>query len=131
MRDKMVKVAVLDLNGSENWNRWIVGTPPDVPKSSLFYSEQVQMAFVNNPEKEEFLKIQVEHYHTPPIEEFILVLQGTLTVKVEDSIILLKPMQLLAFPPYKRHTIADCTSPLRYLLIRTPISTEKTKVVTK
>jgi mannose-6-phosphate isomerase-like protein (cupin superfamily) len=127
----MVKVAVLDLNGSENWNRWIVGTPPDVPKSSLFYSEQVQMAFVNNPEKEEFLKIQVEHYHTPPIEEFILVLQGTLTVKVEDSIILLKPMQLLAFPPYKRHTIADCTSPLRYLLIRTPISTEKTKVVTK
>jgi len=131
VRDKMVKVAVLDLNGSENWNRWIVGTPPDVPKSSLFYSEQVQMAFVNNPEKEEFLKIQVEHYHTPPIEEFILVLQGTLTVKVEDSIILLKPMQLLAFPPYKRHTIADCTSPLRYLLIRTPISTEKTKVVTK
>ena len=127
----MVKVAVLDLNDQKNWNRWIVGTPDDVPKSSSFYSEQIQIVFVNNPERENFLKIQVEHYHTPPIEEYFLVLQGTLKVKIEDTTITLKPMQLLAVPPNKSHTIIDYSPPLQYFLIRAPISTQKTKVVTE
>jgi mannose-6-phosphate isomerase-like protein (cupin superfamily) len=127
----MVKVAVLDLNDQKNWNRWIVGTPDDAPKSSPFYSEQIQIVFVSNPERENFLKIQVEHYHTPPIEEYFLVLQGTLKVEIEDTTITLKPMQLLAIPPNKSHTIIDYSPLLQYFLIRAPISTQKTKVVTE
>jgi mannose-6-phosphate isomerase-like protein (cupin superfamily) len=127
----MVEVAVLDLKNQENWNRWIIGTPPAVSEKSPFHSEQIQIAFVNNPKKEDFLKIQVEHYHTSPIEEYFLVLQGTLKVKVEDTLIILKPMQLLAVPPNKRHTITDYSPPLQYFLIRAPISIEKTKIVTE
>jgi len=127
----MVKVAVLDFNDQKNWNRWVIGTPHDVPRSSPFYSEQIQIAFVNNPEREDFLKIQVEHYHTSPIEEYFLVLQGALKVKVENTIIIVKPMQLLAVPPNKRHTIIGYSPPLRYFLIRAPISTEKTKIITE
>jgi mannose-6-phosphate isomerase-like protein (cupin superfamily) len=124
----MVKVAVLDLSDQKNWNRWVIGTPSDVPRSSPSYSEQVQIAFVNSPERGGFLKMQVEHYHTSPIEEYFLVLQGTLKVKVEDTMITLKPMQLLAVPPNKRHKITDHYPPLRYFLVRAPISVEKTKV---
>ena len=124
----MVEVAVLDLNVPKNRNRWIVGTPNDVSKSSPFYSEQMQIAYVNNPEREWFFKMQKEHWHTPPIEEYYLVLQGTLKVKVEDSVIVLKPMQLLVVPPNKCHTITDFSSPLQYFLIRNSISGEKTKV---
>jgi hypothetical protein len=57
----MVEVAVLDLKNQENWNRWIVGTPPAISETSQFHSEQIQIAFVNNPEKEDFLKLQAEH----------------------------------------------------------------------
>ena len=124
----MVKVAVLDLNDPKNRNRWIVGTPNQVPKSSPFYSEQIQIAYVNNPEREWFFNMQKEHLHTPPIEEYYLVLRGTLKVKVEDTVIVLKPMQLLTVPPNKRHTIIDYSSPLQYFLIRNSISGEKTKV---
>jgi mannose-6-phosphate isomerase-like protein (cupin superfamily) len=127
----MVKVAVLDLDDPKEWNRWVIGTPSDVPKSSPFYSEQIQVAYVNNPKREDFFKMQVEHYHTPPIEEYFLVLRGTLKVKVEDTIIVLKPMQLLAVPPNRRHTILDYSPPLQYFLIRAPISSEKTKIVTE
>jgi mannose-6-phosphate isomerase-like protein (cupin superfamily) len=130
-RHFMVKVAVLNFDDPEKWNRWIVGTPSEVPKSSPFYSEQLQMAYVNNPDRREFLKRQVEHYHIPPIEEYYLVLQGTLKVRVENRVIVLKPMQLLAVPPNKRHTIIDYSSPLQYFVIRAPISSEKTKIKTK
>lgn len=124
----MVKIGVLDLNDPKKWNRWIVGTPEDVPKTSRFYSEQIQIAYVNNPEREWFLRMQKEHWHTPPIEEYFLVLQGTLKVKVEDTVIVLKPKQLLAVPPNKSHTIIDYSPPLQYFLIRSPISSEETKV---
>lgn len=66
--------------------------------------------------------MQKEHWHTPPIEEYYLVLRGTLKVKVEDSVFVLKPMQLLAVPPNKRHTIIDYSPPLQYFLIRNTIS---------
>lgn len=124
----MVRVAVLDLNEPRNRNRWIVGVPNDVSKSSPFYSEQIQIAYVNNPEREWFFKMQKEHWHTPPIEEYYLVLRGILKVKVEDAVIVLEPMQLLAVPPNKRHTIIDYSSPLQYFLIRNAISGEITKV---
>lgn len=127
----MVKVAILNLNDPKNQNRWIIGGPPDVPRTSSSYSDQVQIAFVNNPNREDFMKMQVEHYHTPPIEEYFLVLQGTLKVKIEDTTITIKPMQLLTVPPNKRHTILDYSPPLQYFLIRAPISTQKTKIITE
>lgn len=129
--EAMVKTAIQDLKDPKNQNRWIVGGPPDVPESSSSHSKQIQVAFVNNPNREDFMKLQVEHYHTPPIEEYFLMLQGTLKVKIEDATVTLAPMQLLMIPPKKRHTIIDYTPPLQYFLIRAPISTTKTKVVTK
>jgi mannose-6-phosphate isomerase-like protein (cupin superfamily) len=125
----MVKVAVLDLNDPKNWNHWIIGTPTEVPESSPFYSEQIQIAHVKNLEKG-ILEKEPEHYHSPPIEEFYLVLQGILKVKVEDNIIVLKPKQILAIPPNKRHKILNYSLPIQFFTIRAPISTEKTKIKT-
>lgn len=125
----MVKVAVLDLNDPKNWNHWIIGTPTEVPESSPFYSEQIQIAHVKNLEKG-ILEKEPEHYHSPPIEEFYLVLRGILKVKVEDNIIVLKPKQILAIPPNKRHKILNYSLPIQFFTIRAPISTEKTKIKT-
>jgi len=125
----MVKVALLELKDPKNRNRWIIGTPTQVPKSSPFYSKQIQIAYVKNPEKG-IIEKEPEHYHTPPIEEFYLILQGALKVKVEDNIIVLKSKQILAIPPNKRHKILDYSLPLQFFTIRAPISTEKTKIET-
>jgi len=123
----MVKVAVLDLNDPKNWNRWVIGMPEQVPKSSPFYSEQIQIAYVKNPKKG-LLEKGVEHWHKSPIEEYYLVFQGTLKVKVEDTVFVLEPMQILAIPPNKRHKIFDYSFPVQFFTIRAPISSEKTKI---
>jgi mannose-6-phosphate isomerase-like protein (cupin superfamily) len=124
----MIPIAVLDLNKPDAWNRWIVGTPEDVPASSPFFSEQIQIAFVNNPEKSEFRKRETEHSHAPPIEEYYLVLKGTLKIKVENKTITLRPMQILKVPPLKRHKIIHYSLPVRWIIIRAPISTPQTKM---
>jgi len=123
----MVKVALLNLEAPKNRNRWIIGTPEDIPKTSPFYSEQIQIAYVKNPRKG-LLEKGGEHSHTPPIEEYYLVLEGTLTVKVENKEITIKPNQILSIPPEKRHKITNYTLPLRCFTIRAPISTQKTKI---
>jgi len=123
----MVKVALLDLKDPKNRNRWIIGTPKDVPKTSPFYSEQIQIAYVKNPQKG-LLEKEEEHSHTPPIEEYYLILEGTLTVRVEDKEITIKPNQILTIPPEKRHKITNYTLPLQFFTIRAPISTKKTKM---
>ena len=125
---KMVKVAVLDLKNSKNWNHWVIGTPDEVPKSSPFYSEQIQVRYDKSVEKEGNLQNEVEHSHTPPIEEYYFVLQGMLRVKVEDEVIDVKPMQILAVPPNKRHRVVDQSSPTEFLVFRAPISSGKTKI---
>jgi len=123
----MVKIALLNLEAPKNRNRWIIGTPEDIPKTSPFYSEQIQIAYVKNPRKG-LLEKGEEHSHKPPIEEYYLVLEGTLTVKVEDKEITIKPNQILTIPPKKRHKITNYTLPLRCFTIRAPISTQKTKI---
>jgi mannose-6-phosphate isomerase-like protein (cupin superfamily) len=125
----MVKVAILNLRNPENINRWIIGGPPQVPKTSPFHSEQIQIAYVKNIQKG-ILEKEPEHYHTSPIEEFYLVLKGTLKVKVEENTITVKPMQILAIPPKTRHKIINHSQKLQYFTIRAPISTEKTKIET-
>jgi mannose-6-phosphate isomerase-like protein (cupin superfamily) len=126
----MVLVAVLNLNDPNTWNRWIVGTPEDVSESSPFYSEQIQIAFVNNPERG-LLEKGKEHCHKPPIEEYYLVLEGTLKVKVQNETITLKPMQILKVPPMTQQKIIDYSIPIRFFTIRAPISTGKTKIASK
>jgi mannose-6-phosphate isomerase-like protein (cupin superfamily) len=123
----MVKVALLDLKDPKNRNRWIIGTLEDVLKTSPFYSEQIQIAYVKNPQKG-VLNKEPEHYHTSPIEEFYLVLKGTLKAKVENDVITIKSMQILAIPPETRHKIVSHSQHLQYFTIRAPISTEKTKI---
>jgi mannose-6-phosphate isomerase-like protein (cupin superfamily) len=128
--DNMVSVAVLNLNDPNTWNRWIVGTPEDVSESSPFYSEQIQIAFVNNPERG-LLEKGKEHCHKPPIEEYYLVLEGTLKVKVQKETFTLMPMQILKVPPMKRHKIIDYSIPIRFFTIRAPISMRETKIASK
>jgi mannose-6-phosphate isomerase-like protein (cupin superfamily) len=123
----MVKVAVLNLKEAVNMNRWIVGGSPEVPENSPFQSKQIQIAYVKNIQ-EGILNKEPEHYHTPPIEEFYLVLRGTLKVKVENTTITVKPMQILAIPPKTRHKIVKHSKRLQYFTIRAPISTRKTKI---
>ena len=118
---------VKDLNDPNNWNHWIVGTLDDVPVSSPFYSEQIQIAYVNNPEKG-LLEKGKEHLHKPPIEEYYLVLEGTLKVEVENEIINVKSMQILKVPPMKRHKVTGYSLPLRFFTIRAPISKAENRI---
>ena len=126
----MVDVAVLDLKDPKRWNHWVIGTPEEVPKTSPFYSEQLQVRYNKNLEKTETLRDEVEHWHTPPIEEYYFVLNGTLKIKVEDDIIEVEPMQILAVPPNKRHRVVDQSFPSEILVFRAPISSRKTKIET-
>jgi mannose-6-phosphate isomerase-like protein (cupin superfamily) len=126
----MVKVAVLDLKDPKRWNRWVIGTPEEVPKTSPFYSDQLQIRYNKSLEKEDTLQDEVEHWHTPPIEEFYLVLQGTLKVEMEGDVIEIGPMQILAVPPNKRHRVVDQSFPSESLVFRAPISSRRTKVET-
>jgi len=123
----MVKTSVLDLNDPKKRNRWIIGTPPQVTKSSPFYSNQIQIAHVKNHNTKASLEKEEEHSHTPPIEEYYFVLQGTLKIKADTTLINLKPMQILPIPPNIRHRVLDCSLPSEYLVIRAPISNEKNK----
>ena len=124
----MVKVAVLDLTDSTKWNHWVIGTPDEVPKSSPFYSEQLQVRYNKSIENEDMLQNEVEHSHTPPIEEYYFVLQGMLRVKVEDEVIDVKPMRILAVPPNEPHRVVYQSSPAEFLVFRAPISSGKTKI---
>lgn len=123
---KMVKASILNLNSPENMNRGIIGGPPQVLKDSPFYSEQIQIGYVRNVQKG-ILDKEPEHYHTTPIEEFYLVLKGTLKAKVENDIITIESMQILVVPPKTRHKIVSHSHRIQYFTIRAPISTEKTK----
>jgi len=122
----MVKLSILNLNSPENANRWIIGGPPQVLKDSPFYSEQIQIAHVKNIRKG-ILDKEPEHYHTSPIEEFYLVLKGTLRLKVENNIIAIKSMQILVVPPKTRHKIVGHSQRIQWFTIRAPFSTEETK----
>jgi mannose-6-phosphate isomerase-like protein (cupin superfamily) len=124
---KMVKASILNLNSPENMNRWIIGGPPQVAEDSSFYSEQIQVAYVRDIQKG-ILDKEPEHYHASPIEEFYLVLKGALKVKVENDVIIVKPMQILAIPPKTRHRIVNHSHKLQYFTIRAPFSTKETKI---
>ena len=124
----MVEAVILDLNDPESWNKRVIGTHNDVLKSSPFYSEQIQISYIKKQEPCDSLHEDVEHWHTAPIEEYYLVLHGSLKVIVDGVPFGLKHMQMLPVPPYKPHRVLDYSIPVEYFVIRAPISSEKTKI---
>jgi mannose-6-phosphate isomerase-like protein (cupin superfamily) len=125
----MVEIAVIKLDDSEKWNRWIIGTPPNVPRNSQFYSEQIQVSHMKNPDRKKFLDKEKEHAHKSPIEEFYFVLEGSLEVEIEDKVVTVNPREILTVPPEKRHNIKDFSDEVEFLVFRVPISTGETKTV--
>jgi mannose-6-phosphate isomerase-like protein (cupin superfamily) len=123
-----VREAVLKLEDKKNWNRWVIGTLPAIDKTSPFYSEQIQMSYLRQPDVEAFLKKEKVHYHKSPIEEFYLVLAGQLEVSAEGDKIVLGPREMLSMPPGKKHLITSASADLELLVFRAPISTDGTKL---
>lgn len=125
----MVEVALIKLDDPEKWNRWIIGTPPDVSKNSLFYSEHIQVNHTKNPDRKKFLDKEEEHSHKSPIEEIYFVLEGSLEVEIEDKVVIVNPREILTVPPEKRHKIKGFSAEVEFLVIRVPTSSNETKTV--
>ena len=125
----MADIAIIKLDDSKKWNRWIIGTPPDVPKNSQFYSEHIQVNHVKNPDRKKFFDKEKEHSHKSPIEEFYFVLEGSLEVEIEDKVVIVKQREILTVPPEKRHKIKGFSDEVEVLVFRVPISNNETKTV--
>jgi mannose-6-phosphate isomerase-like protein (cupin superfamily) len=125
----MVKVTVVNLKEQKNWNHWIFGTPPAIAEGSNCHSNQLQISHVKNPSDE--LKKEKKHAHRVPIEEYYLVLMGQLTVEVNDKKVKLEAKELLAVPPDVFHKVCDFSSDVEFLAIRSPVSSNETKVFPK
>lgn len=126
---RSVSEVVLNLNDATNWNRWVVGTMPAIEKDSPFYSEQLQISYIKNPNVEELLKNEKMHYHSSPIEEYYLVLGGNIELDVDSKVIVVKTREILLIPPKKPHKIKKVSADLELLVLRAPISTENSKMV--
>lgn len=124
----MVRTRILDLNHATRQNRWVIGTPPEVPKNSAFSSRAIQVNYQRRPGREA-LKREETHLHTKPIEEFYFVLNGTLDVEVGAKTFAVRRLQVLCVPPGRYHKVVDFSDDSEYLVIRAPISTEKTRKV--
>ena len=125
----MTKVTLLKLHDSENWNQWVIGTPPAVPENSPCYSEHIQINYRKNPDRKKFLDKEEKHSHQSPIEEFYLVLNGMLELEIEDRVMIVKPREIIIVPPEKKHKIKDLSVEVEFLVIRAPISSNKTKTI--
>lgn len=123
----MVRTAVLDLDLATEQNHWIIGIPPAVPEDSRFASTVIQVNYQKRPAKKELLKNEKRHSHPEPIEEFYLVLKGTLDVEVEEESFTVGERQILCVPPDKCHRVVDLSDDAEFLVFRTPISTDHTK----
>ena len=123
----MVRTAVLDLNLATEQNRWIIGIPPAVPEDSRFASKVIQVNYQKRPAKKELLKNEKRHSHPEPIEEFYLVLRGTLDVEVEEETLTVGERQILCVPPDKCHRVVNLSDDAEFLVFRAPVSTNKTK----
>jgi mannose-6-phosphate isomerase-like protein (cupin superfamily) len=123
----LVRTAIIDLNLATEQNRWIIGTPPAVPEDSRLASKVIQVNYQMRPVKEELLKNEKRHSHPEPIEEFYLVLKGTLDVEVEAEVLTVGERQILCVPPDKCHRVIDLSDDTEFFVFRTPISTNETK----
>lgn len=99
--------SIIKLDELSNQNRWIIGTPPAVEKESPFYSGHLQINHIKEPKREDFFSEEKKHSHKSPIEEFYLVLNGTLEMEINDQIVAVKPKELLVVPSEVSHKIKD------------------------
>lgn len=125
---KLVRTRILDLNRATQQNRWVIGTPPAVPENSAFSSKAIQVSYQRRPGRE-ILRREETHLHTRPVEEFYLVLNGTLDVEMGAKTFTVRRLQMLCVPPGKYHRMVDFSADSEFLVIRAPVSTEKTRKV--
>lgn len=105
------------------WNKWVIGTPEDVPESDECYSNQIQIKYNKGPR----FQAEQRHKHIRKIEEYYLVLKGRLVVEVEDKLYDLGRKQILAVPPEHCHMVVRFSNAAEYLVIRAPISRGENK----
>jgi mannose-6-phosphate isomerase-like protein (cupin superfamily) len=124
----LVRTAILDLNLATEQNRWIIGSPPAVPESSRFSSRVIQVNYQKQPSKKELLKGEKRHSHPQPIEEFYLVLRGSIEVEVGKETLAVGERQILCVSPDECHRVVDLSDDAEFLVFRAPLSTDETKV---
>ncbi len=125
----MVKVAVLKLDDPNNRNRWVIGTPEAVPIDSPFFSEQLELNHITNPDRKIYLENEKKHYHKLPIEEFYFVLKGILKVEIEDTIKVVKKREILTVPSEKCHKVKWFSKKVEFIVFRSPSSSDQDKVI--
>jgi mannose-6-phosphate isomerase-like protein (cupin superfamily) len=125
--DDNKKPPILRLYESDNQNRWVIGTAPAVEKSSRFYSDNIQVYHAKSPDKEQYLVKEKMHSHEYPIQEFYYVLEGFLELDVRNSPVRLGSGEMLLVSPGESHRVKDFSNVVEFLVIRAPISNDKTK----
>ncbi len=109
---------------TSGFSDWVIGTRPRVIDSS-FISEQIQVFYANAPGQSLLVDEKYHRHHPSLTEEYYLVLQGSLCVKVEGIEIHLGPMDMLPVRPEQCHSIINFSDDVQYLTIRAPISNKK------
>ena len=123
----MVSVSCLELRNSQLVNTWVIGTPPAVSDSKRF-STQIQIKYNSSKEKPIDRSGETYHRHIGSIEEYYLVLEGSLTLIVGGKPFQVRERELFAVPAHTCHKVTHFSDPVEYLTIRAPHSTEQTKV---
>lgn len=109
-------------------NEWVIGTPPGITCSERF-SAQIQMKYNNHRiKKPDQPTTESYHKHLQRAEEYYLVLDGSLKVKVDGQTYHIGKRQILAVPPMACHMVTYCSPDVEYLTIRAPYSHEATKI---
>ncbi len=121
------KFPIIKLDEKNNQNRWIIGTPPAVEKESPFYSGNMQINHIKQPKRDDFFSKEQKHSHNSPIEEIYLVLNGTLDLEISNQTVTIKSKELLVVPSEVIHQIKDFSDDIDFLVIRAPVSNDKTK----
>jgi len=115
------------INVDEFPNKWIFGSPPEIKEGSYFNSNVMQVKYIKNPTKDDNILNDL-HYHTDNIEEFYLVLNGSLIIEVDNKSYNLKQKEILRIPPKIKHKLCSYSDDIELLIFRAPPSREKNKV---
>lgn len=122
----MVETCVLTLSEYLGEGDWVIGTPKAVEKPER-YSTQIQIKYHNSKLTGPLRKKETYHKHIGSIEEYYLVLDGTLTLCVEGEYYEVQNRELLAVPPNKCHKVVSLSDDVEYITFRAPYSGDMTK----
>jgi mannose-6-phosphate isomerase-like protein (cupin superfamily) len=123
----LVRARVINLRKIDP-RKWAIGLPPDVSVKSARHSERIQVNYYLNRDKRRSLR-ETYHAHTYPIEEYYCVLTGSITVVVDGENKVVKAREILPVPPEVPHMVVAMASNAEFLVLRTPPSTEKTRIL--